>query len=681
MADLWQFQTNMNRGELDPQLAGRTDLQAYYNGLKEATNVLTIPQGGVKKRPGMEYLGDSEGDGRLETFSFNTEQNYLLVFSSLKMQVFKDGVLQTNINGSGNDYLVIPWTAAQIEEMDYIQSADTIIITHEDVEPRTITRTSDTAWAIATIPLVNIPQLDYNDGSSPTPVSNIQRITFAHQSNGDRYKISLNSVLTDDIIYGSDDGANIANITDALQALPNTANSGVSVSTITSLSVYEITFSGDSADDYEKLTITPVFTRSVDFVTSTTVTQAGTSGAEDVWSAGRGWPRTCTFHEARLWFGGSKSKPSTLWGSMVSDFFNFSKGRSRDDEGITATLDTDQLNAINSLFSNRSLQIFTTGGEFYIKESPVTPENVAVLPQSNLGAKRARAVTVDGVTLFIQKTGKALNQFVFINDFQANESRSVSVLSPHLIKNPKKLTLSVGTESSDANYVYMVNDDGTVTVFNTLSNEDISAFTAWISSAATGFIKSVTVVDFKVYMLIERVIDGSTVYFIERENALLNTDSAVIGTGLVSATLTGLDHLEGETVKVKADGAVMADAVVSGGSITTERTADTIEAGLEYKPVVTTMPLNTNLKNGPNAASKKRITRAAIHVYESNGIIVNDNRLADKTIGQNQFDAPEPQTEFKRLFLHGWSLEASVTITQDTPMPFQILSIGTETKT
>ena len=121
------------------------------------------------KRYGMEYLAEAEGNGRLETFSFNVEQNYLLAFSNGKMQIFKDGVLQTNINGTGNDYLVTPWTLAQIEEFDYIQSADTIIITHEDVETRTITRSSDTNWTIATAPLVNLPQYDFNDGSSPTP--------------------------------------------------------------------------------------------------------------------------------------------------------------------------------------------------------------------------------------------------------------------------------------------------------------------------------------------------------------------------------------------------------------------------------------------------------------------------------------------------------------------------------
>jgi hypothetical protein len=275
------------------------------------------------------------------------------------------------------------------------------------------------------------------------------------------------------------------------------------------------------------------------------------------------------------------------------------------------------------MFSNRSLQVFTSGGEFYVPESPITPKNIAVLPQSKLGAKRARPVTIDGVTLFIQRTGKSINQFVFINEFQANESRSISVLAPHLIKNPKKMALRVGTEISDANYVFMVNDDGTVTVFNTLASENVTAFTSWKTEGASGLIKSVAVVDFKVYMLVERYIDGNTVYYIEGENELLNTDSGVIVTGLASNTLTGLDHLEGETVKVKADGAVQADQVVTSGQITIGRTADTIEAGLEYQPIVKTMPLNIGLQNGPNAASKKRINRVAVNMYESNGVIVN----------------------------------------------------------
>jgi hypothetical protein len=217
-----------------------------------------------------------------------------------------------------------------------------------------------------------------------------------------------------------------------------------------------------------------------------------------------------------------------------------------------------------------------------------------------------------------------------------------------------------------------------MTVFNTLISEDVTAFTTW---KTIGDIKSIAVVDNTVFFLVKRTINAVDKFFIERENDILNTDSSVRKTGLASATLTGLDHLNTETVVVKADGAAQDNEVVSGGSITIERTADTIEAGLGYQPTIKTMPLNVPLKSGPNAADKKRIKRVAVNIFESNGVIVNGQRISDKTIGVDQFDAPSPQTGVRRVFIRGWSLEADVTITQDTPFPLQILSLGLEVKT
>jgi len=673
MADLWTFQSSMNRGELDPLLVGRIDLQAYYSGLAEATNVLSIPQGGVKKRPGFEFLGEALDTGRLENFSFNVEQNYLVVFTPLRMQIYKEGILQTNINGSGNDYLVTPYTLSQIADFDYIQSADTVIITHPDVEPQRITRTSDTDWSINVLGLTNIPQFNFDDGSSPVPTDEIQQLTFTNFQDGDRFKLSLEGLLTEEVVWGNDVASDISA---ALQDLINTGTTGIS--SVRAAGVITVTFSGDSANDWDDLSVTPIITSSVSFKATTLKTQAGTGKDEDTWSATRGWPVSCTFHEGRLWFGGSKTRPATIWGSRAGDFFNFKNRKAFADESIEATLDTDQVNAIEAVFSNRTLQIFTSGGEFFIPESPITPENVAVSPQSNLGTKRVRPVTLEGVSLFVQRTGKAVVQFVFINEFQANQSRSISFLSPHLINDPIKMSVSRGTESTDANYVYILNANGELTVFNTLSSEDVAGFTR---VETDGLIKSVAVVDNELNILVERTINGSTVYYIEKENNLLNTDSAVRKTGLASDTLTGLDHLEGETVKVKADGAVQSDAVVSSGAITIGRTADTIEAGLEFLPTVKTLPLNINLQNGPNASSKKKIARVSVQLFESNGVIINNQRLADRTIGQDQFDAPIPQTGIKRIHLLGWSLEAQVTITQDTPMPFNLLNIGLEVKT
>ena len=673
----WLFQSVFNRGELDPLLLGRIDTQAYYAGMREGTNVLTIPQGGVKRRPGQEFLGQAYGNGRLENFSFNVEQSYLLVFTDLRMQVYKDGVLQTNLNGSGLDYVDTPWSGDEIREFDFIQSADTAIVTQVDNEPTAITRTSDTDWGINPLPLSNIPEFDFNDALSPPEVDEIQTLTFTDQVEGDRYKISLEGILSEEVVFAGDQPSNEESIRDAIQNLFNTGNTGVSV-TSSAINVYQVTFSGQSANDWKLLAVTPILVQKVEtFKVSVTRDQVGSSGKEGVWSAARGWPRTCTFHEARLYFGGSKSRPSTVWGSNVNDFFNFDSGKSRDDESIDATIDTDQVNAIEAIFSNRSLQVFTSGGEFYVKESPVTPTNIAISPQTNLGSARVRPVTIDGFTLFSQRTGKVINQFVFINEFQANTTTSISSLAPHLIKNPVELVVSRGTERTDANYVYILNEDGSLTVFNTLISEDVQAFTRWNSAT----IKSVSVVSDRLYLLIEREIEGQTVYYVEIESLEALTDSAVISDIAGSDTITGLEHLEGETVDVKADGSYQGEFVVSGGQVTITREADKIEAGLSYSPLIRTMPLNVSLQNGPNAASKKKILRAALNLSNSNGVIINGQRIADKVIGLNQFDAPEPQSGIKRITLLGWSIEADVTITQTTPFPMTILSLGLEVKT
>jgi hypothetical protein len=668
MGGIWSTQSNFTKGELDPLIVGRTDLEAYYQGVQKATNVLSIPQGGMKKRPGTKYIATALGNGRLEAFSFNVEQTYLLSFTSLKMEVYKDGVLQTTVT--------TPYSLARVQEFDFIQSADSIIITHEDVQPRIIQRTSDTAWTINTVSLTNIPQYDFNDASSPTPADEVQVLQFNYRNDGDRFKLSLNGVLTEEVVLSVSDRATTReNIRQALQELPNTGNTGISVANGVDASKYNVTFSGDSADNWDAMVGTPVYTKSTSFEILTTTSSNGTSRKENVWSSTRGWPRTCTFHESRLWFGGSRSRPSTLWGSNVSDVFNFDVGRARADQAIDVTLATDQVNAVNGIISNKSLQVFTSGAEFYIPESPITPENVSVKPQTNLGSKRVRPVALEGLTLFLQRTGKALYQFQYVDEFQSNESRSLSLAAPHLIDNPVQMYVSRGSSESDANYVYLVGSGGDLTVFNTQSFEGVQAFTRWESY---GDVKSVAVVEDVLYLLVKR---GSS-YYIDMAVSSLNTDSAVTATGFTGSTVTGLDHLNGETVKVKVGGAAQTDKVVSSGQITLDRAAsnEDVEVGLEFTPEIKTMPFNINLKNGPNSAQKKRILRCAVQMDNSNGVIVNGQRIADKTIGGDQFSAPIPQTDLKRVFLHGWSLDAAVAITQDTPFPLNILALTLEVK-
>ncbi len=667
---MWTIQSNFTKGEIDPQAVARIDLNSYYQGLYIARNVICIPQGGMKKRPGMQYLNDADSTAlRLEAFSFSTDVNYIVEFSDAEVRFY-------NTNGTVADTVATPWGTSDIPDLDYIQSYDTIIVVHPDYEPRRIVRNSPTDFAISALPIENIPKNNFNDSQSPVGTPEIQRVEYNGTWNsGDTYVITFNGITTDAIAYSgsantTQQSASAKNLEDGLNALPNIGGDGVTVA-YESGTDYLVTFAANSAPEWGLLTgITENSASATANIRVQDRVQEGVTTFEDSWSNTRGWPQTATFHENRLWFGGSSSLPATVWGSNVNSFFDFRSFKDRDDESITATLDTDQRNEIVSILSNRALQIFTTGQEFYVPESPITPENIAVRAQTNFGSKRVRPVTLSGQTMFIQRTGKSLNSFVYSEDQNANVTSSISILSPHLIKDPIKLTIQRGAPDSDANYIYIVNDDGTVTVLNSLPFENIAAFTRWETD---GNILSAAVAGEQVYFLAER--NGSR--FLEIENDSLNMDSGEIRTGSIDV-VTGISRMNGQDIAIKTDGYFYGVESVSVGEVSLGNTYSEVEFGYEFYPEMTTMPMNVNLKTGSALYKKKRLKRVALDIYESNGIIVNGNRIYDKTIGINQFDAPSPISGVKRRYLYGWSVVADITVNQNTPFPFQILSIGVE---
>ncbi len=302
--------------------------------------------------------------------------------------------------------------------------------------------------------------------------------------------------------------------------------------------------------------------------------------------------------------------------------------------------------------------------------SPITPENISVNSQTNFGSKRVRPITLSGQTLFIQDTGRSLNSFVFSEDQQANITSSISILAQHLIKNPRKIDIQRGTQDTDANYIYMANDDNTVTVLNSLPFENIDSFTRWETN---GEIISVTVAADDVFFIVERF--GAR--FLEKAVRNRNLDGFTLKTG-AHTSVSGLDRFEGQEVSIKADGYVLEPQIVTGGQVTLPRESQETEVGLLYLPEVVTLPFNVQLQTGSALYKKKKIKRVALDLFESNGIVVNGSRLADKTLGINQFDPPQPYTGIRRRYLQGWGLEKRITITQTTPYSMQVLSIGVE---
>ena len=634
-------QTQFTAGELDPRLAARHDYDGYYKGAQTLTNVICLGQGGVKRRPGMQYIDSlSDTDVRLITFEFNVTQTYLLVFANTKMYVYKDGVKQTNLNGSGNDYITTPYSATEIKEINFTQSADTLIICHNNHAPRKVMRSgSHTAWTMSTISFSYYPTYDFNadyDSSSFSPGTGWDSI-------GSTISISSSlSIVTSDHVGGMFEG-----------------NGGVVRITSTN-----------------STTITGTVIK--EFISNDAISGVDASLEEPVWSATHGYPGTVTFHESRLWMSNSTSRPQTLWGSVIGEFFNYDRGVGGDDEAIDITLDTDQVNAVYHLVSGRHLQIFTSGGEFHIPERPIKPASVSVLRQTTFGVlKKVRPLNVDGATMFIQRNGKQVREFLFTYTENSYVSTEVNLLAPHITSNPVSMASQTGDVENEGNYLYIVNGDGSMGVFITNRVEKVMA---WTKFTTAGDIKDVAVVEDIVYVYVKRNINGSDVYHIEALNNDYYTDAGKqITNSPASTSVTGIAHLNGESCRVRGDGSVMDDATPSGGSITLSREASSVEVGINFDVEIKTMPINIALQSGPINAKPRRISRVAAQLHQSSGVKINNKPLPVRGFGTDVLGAaPDLFTGIKTMPILGYSRDSQVSVTQTDPLPLTVLGLTME---
>lgn len=692
MAKTTTLQTAFTSGVLNPAFAARTDIQHYFQGVQRGLNVIFPKEGGAIGRWGLEYLSDLPGNGNLIEFEFNTEQLYVLWFGELTLRVFLDDVLVTNINGSGNDFLVTPWTLDQALTLNFTQSADTLVLTHPEIETQRLVRgLADNLWTLSAVPLVNVPKFDFNDAQSPASINHVVDITFTSFNDGDRYKLELNDFETAEIHYSTvDTGANSRRIKEELLLLPPTGfeESGITV-TFQGSTTYRITYSGDSADHYEPMTGRNTDSTSGSLA-SVEITQ-GLARREPVISATRGWPRSVTFFENRLWFGGTFSLPQALLGSVIGGFFDFKLGTGLDDQGVFVTVNTDKVNEIRAIYPGRNFQMFTSGGEFYSPDRPMTP--APALPrQSKYGsAAGIKPVEVDGATIFVTRDGNTIREYLFLQDEQAYNATSLTILASHLFNQIQSMAALTSTSDDEDSYVFVTNgpkgvikpddqpDDGSAAVLNTLRAQDIAAWSE-MKTRDGDKLKNVAVVGTLIYFLCERQRNGLTVFTLEKATFETRMDSSKKVTAALALTMNDWPHLAGETVQILVDDAPVANQVVS---VTGELTFDeipvtSVEAGYFVRPVIETMPLVVNLGGGVLLGAKKRIQEIRVQVRKTLGLIVNGVKIATQQPGVLMTSTPNATiTGLLKTQALGWTEgDAVITLTQNQPLPFHILAIA-----
>ena len=660
------------------------------------------------------YPTATASDVKTFDFSVETDRHYLCVVtggaettpSYGNMTIYR--VTDATDDWVPKAYLPMPFKSSEVASVRDVQTENVMLMFHENHAPQRIINTTTTTFAVDDIPFLNVPQYDYDDALSPTPTSYVTTLTLSNFTKGDRFQIDVEGVLSKNITFTQSSASTAANIQRNLQEMPIFGDTGVAVTG--GPSEFTITVSGESTKSFELWSgfATSDLAGNNNQVGFALVTQ-GSPRKEDVWSATRGYPKTAAFYAGRLWLGGTKSKLQSLFASRSGSFFDFYTEEGDADEGIFITVSSRKLTEIIDINPDRGLQVFTAGAEFLV--TGTTPADVGVQAQTQHGASNLEVKSVDGATLFIDQNGKTLRSYLYNFNEDAYNSTDISVLSSQLIDSPKDVAVLTGTKSEDANWVFIINQDGTAGILNTLRSQDINGFTKWINGNTNSDypleLVSVSVVANELFVVNKRTDASSTNYTIERwsfnylldSSVKLLSNTSIVGNNLYLAT----PHLNGETVNVVARGNTLPNRVVqvegaNGYIILTDAEKTFIlaqdpatgvidvEVGYNFTPKIKTMPLNTNSQAiaGQNQMREKKITRMNLRVYESSGVYIDGNQVAIRQFG-DAADSPLDSDLPKQTGIiqdnnggNGWGIEVVPEITVPYPTPFHLQAIEYE---
>lgn len=718
---------NFTAGELSPTLDGRIDIPQYNSGVKELENFLPILHGPVERRPGSRFVAEAKLSAqatRVVAFEFSTVQAYILEFGDQYVRFYRNGGRIEAPLGSPIE-IATPYLEADLFDLKFAQSADVLYITHPSYDVRTISRTSHTDWKIEVVSFN--PPPTFEEGNFPattlTPGATTGLgITFTAGAAefigadvnraivfGNARAVIRSLVLPEpstqvivDIIDDFPDTNPIAAGDWSLAGSPATSctpNISGPVNAIVTLSLVPNGFRSDIVGKYVRINggVIKITTfnsaKSVDgiILSELSSTAAAPAGAWSVevaeWSATRGFPAAITFHEQRLWFAGSTTKPQTLWGSASGDFNNFSLGPD-DDDAVEYTIASTQVDVIKWIVSHRTLLIGTVGSEFNARgqNGPLTPSNVTMSPETHYGSSGALPLRIGNATIFITRSGRELREMAYQFESDAYAAADILLLSNHLTLESTLVEMAVREDPFPI--IGIIRSDGTLM---TASYERQQRVVGWARQTTQGSYESIATIPGEVWVVVQRTIDGVPKRYLERfggadtagHYGTLFQDSAITYSGVATTSFAGLNHLAGETVSVLGEGAVYPDAVVQAdGTLEIDGPAVTqAEFGLPYTSTLTTMRPETPLALGTSQGRKKHWNRVLVRLNESLGVEFESpegsarHRVPFRRAGDSMDEPPPLFTGDKKANNLGYDREGRIKIIQQQPLPITVVGI------
>lgn len=448
MTNFIKTQSSFANGEVAPEFYAKDNV----NGLAKLENMDVISGGGLIRRPGLMRIATLPENARLIPFSVSEDENYVLVFMDNVLRIFLNDEFVQDIN--------VPWTYSDAINIQYAQHQGTIIFVHPDFCPKKL-----------------------------------------FKDNG-VFKIR-------DFVFFSSDGEN--NIDIPFMRFDDSKNINITVTYEQNAIVFttnEDFWTQDNVNGYLSLLgKTWLITSYVDSKSVTamcngqyTLPQAPVSDwKEAAFSKRRGWPRSVTFHQDRLVFGGTSSCPGGVWLSRVGQYANFNLGTGLDDEAIYFSLLSGHRQHICTMVSSNNLQILTSQGEWAVSNAPLTPMSVDIKMHTNIGCVSDRSLPpqeIEGTTVFVSNDKHQIRELVLDQVDENYKANNLCPMSNHLIDNPTDISYNKKTKK-----LFVVLENGDMAVMNIDTALEIFA---WGRYTTNGKFMSVMSIGGDTFVIVQR---------------------------------------------------------------------------------------------------------------------------------------------------------------------------------
>ena len=436
------------------------------------------------------------------------------------------------------------------------------------------------------------------------------------------------------------------------------------------------------------------------------------------WNSDAGWPRTVEIFQQRMCFGGNDDNPQTTWFSKTGDFFNFSPSEKigvasgnvtatgarvvgeqvKDDNALTLTISSATVDLIDWMISGKKLSIGTSGGVFQMygseTEVTMTPFNFTIDRVTSYPSDtNTYPLIIDNNVLYVQKNGRKMRDVTYsLESAEGNQANDLSIRADDILVDTVK---EIVYQDQPYNIVWCRLDNGKLASVTYNKALNMMAWSNHVVAGTSAEVESLAVIPtsthHQLWMVVKRTVNSATVRYVEYldrfydSGELTSDDAHYVDSGIYTegsgvTNLSGLNHLEGETVRILADSALQNDKTVASGAVTIS-SSDKIHAGLGYDSFVTTL----DLAEGPSGVlvgNRKKIHRIVVKMLDSMGLVYGPS---ETTLDEMIFRYPTDNLGVAVAYFTGDEVltmgnmtygDHNIVIGQNGPFPLSILMIG-----